>query len=212
MNLSYRLGWHFFRFLFATYFRWRVYNTENVPLEGPAILASNHASFLDPPLVGVPLRRTVYSLARASLFRFWLFGAILRSWLVIPLDREGGSPAGMKRIWDELKHGGAIVIFPEGTRTRDGRLQPAHSGIGLTVIKSTAPVIPVRLFGTYEAFNRKAWFPKPHRIAIKYGKPLNFDALRAEAKTCDKARLRAIYQEAADQIMAAIGKLEPKAD
>ena len=98
------------------------------------------------------------------------------------------------------------------TRTRDGQLQPARSGIGLTVIKSTAPVVPVRVFGTFEAYGRATKFPKPHRVAVKYGRVMNFDALRAEAKTCDKARLKEIYQEVADEIMAEIAKLEPKKD
>jgi 1-acyl-sn-glycerol-3-phosphate acyltransferase len=91
-------------------------------------------------------------------------------------------------------------------------LQPARSGIGLTVIKSTAPVVPVRVFGTYEAYGRHITLPRPHRIAVKYGAPMNFEALRAEAKTCDKTRLKQIYQQVADEIMAAIAKLELKAD
>jgi 1-acyl-sn-glycerol-3-phosphate acyltransferase len=103
-------------------------------------------------------------------------------------------------------------LFPEGTRTPDGKLQPARSGIGLTVIKSDVPVIPVRTFGTFEAFGRNHKFPRPHRIAVKYGEPLRFEKLRTEAKTCDKARLKKIYQEVADEIMAAIAKLEPRAD
>ena len=103
-------------------------------------------------------------------------------------------------------------MFPEGTRTKDGKLQPARSGIGLTVIKSDAPVIPVRTFGTFEAYGRNHKFPRPHRVAVKYGRPMKFETLRAEAKTCSKPRLKEIYQEVADEIMAEIAKLEPKAD
>jgi 1-acyl-sn-glycerol-3-phosphate acyltransferase len=130
----------------------------------------------------------------------------------VPVDREGGGARGLKKILDRLLAGGGIILFPEGTRTRDGRLQPARSGIGLTVIKSTAPVVPVRVFGTYEAYGRHITLPRPHRIAVKYGAPMNFEALRAEAKTCDKTRLKQIYQQVADEIMAAIAKLELKAD
>src|SRR6187551_1485637 len=154
MNLSYRLGWMGFRALFKLYFRWRIYGTENVPLTGPVILASNHGSFLDPPLVGSALPRDINYLARESLFRFPGVGAVLRSWNSVPVDRDGGGARGLKMILDRLLKGGAIILFPEGTRTRDGKLQPARSGIGLTVIKSTAPVIPVRVSGTYEAFGR----------------------------------------------------------
>jgi len=130
----------------------------------------------------------------------------------VPVDREGGGAKGLKAILDRLLDGGAIILFPEGTRTRDGKLQPARSGIGLTVIKSTAPVVPVRVFGTFEAFGRHMRFPKPRRIMVKYGQPMLFEKLREEAKTCPKPRLKEIYQQAADEIMAAIAKLEPKKD
>ena len=209
MNISYRLGWLGFRALYRFYFRWRVFNAERVPLTGAVILASNHASFLDPPLVGSGLRRPINYLARESLFRFPGMGALLRSWQAVPVDRDGGGAAGLKAILERLLAGGVIILFPEGTRTRDGRLQPARSGIGLTVIKSDAVVIPVRTFGTYEAYGRHVKFPRPKPVAVKYGRPMKFEQLRAEAKTCSKARLKEIYQQIANEIMAAIAKLEP---
>jgi 1-acyl-sn-glycerol-3-phosphate acyltransferase len=212
MNLSYRIGWTCFRMMYAVYFRWRVFNPERVPLKGGVILASNHASFLDPPLVGAGLPRAINYLARESLFRFPGIGALLRSWNSVPVDRDGGGAAGLREILNRLLGGGAIILFPEGTRTKDGNLQPSRSGIGLTVIKSDAIVIPVRTFGTFEAFGRNHKFPRPSRVMVKYGKPMRFEKLRAEAKVCPKARLKGIYQEVADEIMAAIAKLQPKAD
>jgi len=212
MNLSYRLGWSVFRVLYTTYFRWRVFGAENVPVKGGVILASNHASFLDPPLVGCGLKRDINYLARESLFRFPGIGALLCSWNAVPVDRDGGGAKGLKIILDRLLNGAGIILFPEGTRTKDGQLQPARSGIGLTVIKSAAPVVPVRVFGTFEAYGRHVKIPKPQRITVKYGKPMNFEKLRAEAKSCDKARLKEIYQQVADEIMAAIAKLEPRED
>jgi len=212
MNASYYTGWVLFRLMYATYFRWRVFNPERVPVQGPVILASNHASFLDPPLVGSGLRRDINYLARESLFRYPGIGALLRSWNAVPVDRDGGGARGLKAILDRLLAGGAIILFPEGTRTQDGQLQKARSGIGLTVIKSAAPVVPVRVFGTFEAYGRQIKIPRPHQVTVKYGRPMDFAALRAEAKTCDKARLKEIYQQVADEIMAAIAKLEPRAD
>ena len=212
MNWVYFLGWASFRLLYATYFRWRVFNPERVPLEGPVILASNHASFIDPPLVGGGLHRPINYLARENLFRFPVLGWILHRWQVVPVDRDGGGAKGLKNILDRLLKGGAIIVFPEGTRTRDGKLQPARSGIGLTVIKSTAPVVPVRVFGTFEAYGRHMKLPRPHRIAVKYGNPMMFAELRAEAKVCSKPRLKEIYQEVANQLMAEIAKLEPCRD
>ena len=212
MNISYRLGWSCFRLMFAVCFRWRVFHAERVPQTGPVILASNHASFLDPPLVGSGLRRPINYLARESLFRFPGIGALLRSWQAVPVDRDGGGAAGLKAILERLLAGGGIILFPEGTRTRDGRLQPARSGIGLVVIKSDAPVVPVRTFGTFEAYGRNQKFPRLIRVAVKYGEPMPFEKLRAEAKNCSKVRLKEIYQEIADEIMAAIARLEPRED
>ncbi len=212
MNPSYFLGWCFFRAFYKFYCSWRVFNPERVPKQGPVILASNHASFLDPPLVGAGLNRDINYLARETLFRFPGVGWLLRSWNSVPVDREGGGAKGLKAILDRLLQGGAIILFPEGTRTRDGKLQPARQGIGLTVIKSAAPVVPVRVFGTFKAFGRHMRFPYPSHVAVKYGRPLDFGRLRAEAKTCSKARLKEIYQEVADEIMRAIAKLEPCED
>jgi 1-acyl-sn-glycerol-3-phosphate acyltransferase len=208
MNFSYRLGWLGFRAMFRVYFHWRVFHAERVPQTGPVILASNHASFLDPPLVGSGLNRPINYLARESLFRYPGIGALLRSWQAVPVDRDGGGAAGLKAILDRLLAGGGVILFPEGTRTRDGQLQPARSGIGLVVIKSNAPVIPVRTFGTFAAYGKHVKFPRPKRVAVKYGRPLQFETLRAEAKNCPKVRLKQIYQEVADEIMAAIAKLE----
>jgi 1-acyl-sn-glycerol-3-phosphate acyltransferase len=212
MNAYYLAGWICFRALYRFYFRWRVYNPERVPLEGPVILAANHASFLDPPLVGSGVKRGINYLARESLFNIPVVGWILQRWQVVPVDREGGGAKGLKAILERLLDGGAIILFPEGTRTRNGKLQPARSGIGLTVIKSEAPVVPVRVFGTFEALGRHMKIPRPHRVAVKYGRPMPFQQLRAEAKVCSKPRLKEIYQEIADEIMAAIAKLGPFED
>jgi 1-acyl-sn-glycerol-3-phosphate acyltransferase len=178
-----------------------------VPLTGPVILAANHASFLDPPLVGSGLPRAINYLARDTLFKYPGLGATLRSVNAVPVDREGGGGAGLKAILDRLLAGGGIILFPEGTRSPDGQLRAARAGIGLTVIKSNAPVVPVRVFGTYEAWGRGKAFPRPGRVAVKYGNPMEFVALREEAKTCAKPRLKQIYQEIADEVMAAIGEL-----
>jgi 1-acyl-sn-glycerol-3-phosphate acyltransferase len=212
MRPVYFIGWSFYRCLFATYFRWRVYNSGRVPMTGSVILASNHASFLDPPLVGSGVKRDINYMARKSLFRYPVAGWVLRAVNAVPVDRDGGGAAGLKAILDRLKAGGGIVLFPEGTRTKDGNLQPARSGIGLVVAKSAAPVVPVRVFGTYDARWQRLKLLRPPRVTIKYGQPMLFEKLRAEAQECTKARLKEIYQEIADELMAEIAKMEPHAD
>jgi 1-acyl-sn-glycerol-3-phosphate acyltransferase len=213
MGFSYWVAWSLARLIFATYFRWRVYDRQRVPLEGPVILAANHASFLDPPLVGAGLPRAISYLARHTLFKYPGIGWLLRSWNAVPVDREGGGGAGLKAILNRLLAGGGIILFPEGTRSPDGRLRAPQSGIGLTVIKSKAPVVPVRVFGTHDAWGRHMKLPRPKQVAVRYGQAMNFEVLRAEAENCGKARLKEIYQEVAEQIMGEIAKLEhPKND
>jgi len=210
MNPVYFVGWCAFRAVYAVYFRWKVFTPEHVPKTGPVILASNHSSFLDPMLVGAGLHREINYLARENLFRFPVLGWILHRWQAVPVNREGGGAKGLKAILDRLLAGGAIILFPEGTRSADGNLQPARSGVGLTVIKSTAPVVPVRVFGTFQAYSRHMRFPHPCRVSVKYGEPMLFEKLRLEARSCTKERLKEIYQEVANQIMVKIARLEPK--
>lgn len=212
MSLFYRITRLAVRGVLKVYFRWQVLDADRVPLQGPVILASNHQSFLDPPLVAAALSRQVSFLARQTLFESWWLGPLFRALGVIPLDREGGTGAGLKAVLAWLEAGGAVVLFPEGTRSPDGRLQPARPGVGLVAVRSGAPVVPVRVFGTFEAWSREQRFPKPRRLTVKYGWPMRFDAWRTEASVADKPQLRHIYQQVADQIMAAIAALEPKAD
>lgn len=208
MNFTYRIAWLLARAFHYTYFHGRHYHAERVPLTGPVILASNHASVLDPPVIGGGFNRIVNYLARKTLMEIPVFGAILRRLHVVPVDRDGSGGAGLKAILDRLLNGGIILLFPEGTRTTDGNLLPAKSGVGLTVIKSTAPVVPVRVRGTFAAFGRHMKIPMPRRVTVVYGEPMEFTALREEAKTCSKPRLKEIYQQTADEIMAAISTLD----
>jgi 1-acyl-sn-glycerol-3-phosphate acyltransferase len=211
MNPTYFLAWNAARFVARFYFGWRVYNAERVPLTGPIILAANHESYMDPPLVGSGLKRSIHYLAREDLFSLPVLRWLLPRLQTVPVDRDGGGARGLKAILDRLLAGGGIILFPEGTRTRDGKLQSPRLGIALTVIKSAAPVFPVRVF-TYRAFGRHMSFPLPRRVAVKYGAPMSFDQLRAEAKVCSKQRLKEIYQTVADDLMAAIAKIEPYED
>lgn len=211
MKPWYWLGWSLARLVAHGYFGLTAIHPERVPPRGPCILAANHASYFDPFCLGAGVRRELYFLARATAFRFPL-GFFLRRVNAVPVDRDGGGMKGLLQIMDVLQQGRAITLFPEGTRTHDGQLQHARPGIGLIVIKSGAPVVPVRIFGSYQAWNRHMSLPRPRRLLVKYGQPLDFAALRAEVPGAAKERLKAIYQEVADQIMAAIAAMEPQPD
>lgn len=209
MNPLYFIVWFPCKLLFKIYFRWEIYGVSNVPRKGPALITSNHASFLDPVLIGTSLPMAIHYLARSTLFKNKLITWILKTVHAIPIDRERGGMAGLKTILEQLHQDCIINLFPEGTRSRDGKLQKAQTGIGLAVIKSEALVIPTRIFGSFEAYSRKDLFPKPQKIIIRYGTPLDFKELRQESKTCTKERLREIYKEVAEQVMEAIARLTP---
>src|SRR5210317_1758449 len=147
MRFGYFLFWCAFRAMFKVLFGCRIYHADRVPLEGPALLAANHASFMDPPLIGSSLNRETHYLARNTLFRFPIFKNILYYINVIPVDRGGKSPKGLRTVANSLKAGKTVILFPEGTRSHDGHLLSAKSGVGLLVIKSEAPVVPIRVFG-----------------------------------------------------------------
>jgi len=208
----YGMGWHAFRAVFRLYFGCRVFHPERVPLTGPVIIAANHASYIDPPLIGCGIDRMLFILARASLFRFPIFGPLLRSWHAIPVDPKGGSSAGLKAILDRLERGGAVLVFPEGTRTSDGRLLPARAGLGLAIIRSNAVVVPARVWGTHRAYGRHITIPRPLPVAVKYGYPLAFDSERAQAREASREASKAIYQRCSDRVMKAIASLQPCRD
>ncbi len=208
----YSAGWCLSRIVFATYFRWRVFNPERVPKKGGALLLSNHASFLDPLLVGSGTHPPVYFLARKTLFDVPLFGRLIWAVHARPIDREGSPKKGLETTLGLLAEGKNVVLFPEGTRTPDGDVHPARRGTGFVILKSEVPIIPVRVFGTYEAFNRHHRFPRPRPIAVKYGKPMHFEAERVKVKQGTAKSSKLLYQEAAENVMETIARLGPYSD
>ena len=211
-TLSYRFTRFTFSIFFRIWFRWKVLHRERVPAKGGVILASNHVSYLDPVYVVSALERMVVGLARESAFNVPLGGRILRSWRVIPVD-QSGTGRGLKTFLSRLRSGDAVVMYPEGTRSPTGQIRAPQPGIGLIIIKSTAPVVPIKLFGAYEAYARHHWLPRPYQVQIKFGEPLDFADLRAKAKqTKDKERLKEIYKQAATDLLHAIAQIEPGLD
>lgn len=195
MEFLYRISWHCCRAIFATCFRWEVRHAELVPHTGGVILAANHASYLDPPLIGAALARPVTYLARKSLFRFPPLGWLLRRYHCIPVDRDAAAPVGLRTLLERLQAGDAVLLFPEGTRSPDGRIYPAQAGLGLLVLRSTAPVVPIRISGTFEALSRHHRWPRFRPVRVVFGEPLTFEIQRKEAALLDRVRLKALYRE-----------------
>jgi 1-acyl-sn-glycerol-3-phosphate acyltransferase len=143
---------------------------ENVP-SGGCLIVSNHVSFMDPTTVGWAVAREIYYLGRKSLFKppFW-------SWFlpicnVLPIDRDSNDTTGLRRIIRMLKEGHAVLLFPEGTRSADGTLQPAEPGAGFVALKSGVPILPVRVFGTFESLSRHNKRLRFHPIRVVIGQP-----------------------------------------
>lgn len=176
----------------------------NIPSEGGVILAVNHASHFDPPLIGCLLKRHINFFARKTLW----FNKAASWWLdsvgAIPVDRDGDSDIkAMRATLNTLKQGGLLSLFPEGTRSPDGNLQPAKPGIGLIAAKSQATVIPCRIFNSAKVLSKGKALPNFNlSVHMRYGKPLSPASYDPGTKA-GKDR----YQIVADRIMAEIAKL-----
>jgi 1-acyl-sn-glycerol-3-phosphate acyltransferase len=175
MNVHYWIGYHLSRLVGRLFFRLRVIHRERMLQSGPVILAMNHQSYLDPPLGGTTCDRAVYFLARRTLLDVPLLGWLLPKLNVIPVNQQGVDRSALKSLIRVLKAGNAALVFPEGSRTLDGNLQPAEPGLGLVIAKTLAPVVPMRIFGAHEALPRGGglhFVP----ITIVIGEPLFFTA------------------------------------
>ena len=171
--LVYRICRFLLRVWLILWCRYATRGEQLAPETGGCILASNHASFLDPPLVGCNLRRRfVRFLARDTLFRNPVFRWWGRQVGVVMLDRTKGDIGARKAALGVLKAGGLLCLFPEGTRTRDGRLQAAKGGIGFLIAKARVPVVPVYVRGSFHACPRGARWVRPAKITVHYGAPL----------------------------------------
>jgi 1-acyl-sn-glycerol-3-phosphate acyltransferase len=150
--------------------RIQVEGRENVP-PGGCLIVSNHVSFMDPTTVGWAVAREIYYLGRKSLFKppFWTW--FLPICNVLPIDRDAHDISGLRRIIKMLKEGHAVMLFPEGTRSPDGRIQAAEPGAGLIALKASVPVLPVRIFGTYESLSRHVKRLRFHPIRVVIGQP-----------------------------------------
>jgi 1-acyl-sn-glycerol-3-phosphate acyltransferase len=157
--------------LTAALFRWRATGQRNIPVSGGVLLVCNHLSFLDVFFVGIPLRRPLNYVARSTLF-FPFMGGLIRSVGGFPIQREGIGASGVKETMRRLRAGGIVTLFPEGTRSRDGRLGPLKPGIAAMAQRVGVPVVPAGLAGPFEIWPRSGLIPLPHPIRVHYGPPI----------------------------------------
>jgi len=162
------------------FFQIRVYDEENVPKEGALVLVGNHQSYLDPVFCGIPLKRPLYFLARDTLFANRLFGWLISSVNTIPVKRGTADLSAMKKIIGKLKEGSGVCLFPEATRTKDGKITPFKPGFGLLCRRGEAAVVPVLIDGAFECWPRhKKIFSPGGRIVVCYGKAITAEQVKS---------------------------------
>jgi 1-acyl-sn-glycerol-3-phosphate acyltransferase len=203
MQRVYGLCHYVLRVMFDMFFRGEVIGADNLPTRGGFMLAANHASFLDPPMIGVHLSRQLAFFARKTLWK----GGISSWWLdsvgTIPVDRDGGQDvSAIKRVLKALKEERGIILFPEGTRTVDGELQPAKAGVGFIAIKAQVPVVPVRIFGSFDAYGKGRGLRLGTPLTVVFGKPIPPCAYD------DPGAGKARAQTASERIMAEIARIQ----
>jgi 1-acyl-sn-glycerol-3-phosphate acyltransferase len=207
----YYVGWALSRLYFWIYHRGRIYNSERLPPKGPCIVAPNHASFLDPPIVGQACNRPIFYVARRTLFDNKFLGWLLPKWNAIPVERGRGDLGAIRAVMELLQRGETVLLFPEGTRSRDGKLQKGQPGIGMLVAKTGATVVPVRVFGAFDAFSRTSKWPRPKKLVVKFGHPIRFDVTE-RAKQAHGRDAKTLYAGISDEIMQRIAALAPRRD
>jgi 1-acyl-sn-glycerol-3-phosphate acyltransferase len=201
LNIYYWLVYHGTLLIGRLFFRFRIVHRDRVIQAGPVILAMNHESYFDPPMAGTACDRAIYFLARKTLMDVPVLGWILPKLNVIPVDQEGNDRSALKAIIRILRAGDCTLVFPEGARTLDGKLQPALPGLGFVIAKTLAPVVPMRIFGAHEALPRGGGFSF-HPITIVVGHPIHFTPADLEPAGKD------LYQRLSERVMAAIASLQ----
>lgn len=197
-NLWYQLGYRLSGWLGRVLFDFQALHAERIPAEGGCIVACNHESYLDPPLVGISAERTLFYLARKTLREWPVLGPILPALNVVPVDQDRPDMAALKTVIKHVRAGGGTIIFPEGSRTEDGTFLPAQPGLGLVIAKTLAPVVPCRLFGAHRAFPRGGR-PRPFtRITLVVGEPLFFQKEELVGEG------RELYQRLSERVLARI--------
>lgn len=201
MRWIYWLGWMSFGAAYRTMFGMRVIGSEDLITSGPVLVASNHQSFLDPPLIGNLYKTEMVFFARKTLFKGigkWLYP----QWNAIPIDQDRPDMSSMKTVIRKLKEGWRVLVFPEGARTLDGEIGEAASGVGMIAAKAGVPIQPVRICGADKALARGSGKIRMARITVKVGKPIILSP--EEFKALGN---REGYQALTERIMSAIKAL-----
>jgi 1-acyl-sn-glycerol-3-phosphate acyltransferase len=182
---------------------WEVTGRENVPRTGALIVASNHISFFDPPLIGTAVVRELHFMAKEELFQPPLFGSLIRYFNAIPIRRGKADVSGLHRALEVLEAGHALIVFPEGSRMRDGELHPARPGVGMLAVGADAMIVPCFISGSDKG---RGWLLRRPRPRVTIGKARSWRELAGAAANQPPGRM--LYQAVGDGVMREIASLK----
>jgi 1-acyl-sn-glycerol-3-phosphate acyltransferase len=183
--------------------RTRFVGGENMPAEGAVLVVSNHCSDLDPPALGSAVRRHVAFLAKTELFKLPFLSWALPRVGAVPINRGAGDRAAIRRCIEVLQQGRPLVIFPEGTRSRDGRLQEPQLGVSMIISQMPdVTILPVRVEGSFDAWGPGKKYPRPVKITVTVGKPFKMSEMN-NLPTVKKQLYHALGAEIMKRISAA---------
>ncbi len=203
-----KLFWISGRSLYWHWFQMECYGLENIPQDRPYILASNHNSHLDAGAIVASLWHQtdrVYSLVAKDYF----CDGCVKEWFVktffngIPFDRRGQFMDGVRGCEDVISKRCPVIMFPEGTRSRTGKLQPFKPGLGFLALKLNVPIVPVCIEGTYQALPKGKWFPRRHPIQVRFGSPVEIVPYLEKQEKAS----RQLYQQIVNDVSNAIEEL-----
>lgn len=192
--------------IFKLFYPLEIKGLENLPREGGIILAPNHSSYFDPLHFGLAVPRNINWIAKESFFNAWWVGWFFKTTGCLPVNPEKPNIEAIKRALLVLEQGGMLGIFPEGTRSRNGKLMNGELGVALLALRSGAPILPAAIDGAFEAYPPDAKFPRPRRIKLRFGQPLIFDAVKKGR--IDKKTLEAVTEKVMKNIEELIDEFE----
>lgn len=184
------------KIVYKLLFCFEVRGAENIPAEGGVVIAANHMSHLDPPLIGVCIKRRAVFMAKSSLFHVPVIGWFVRRFS-IPVDRDAARPSTIKEAVRRLKRGDLIVMFPEGRRSIEGDVGGGKRGIAMVAAMSRAKIVPALIEGTERALPAGAGFPRPAKIRVTFGRPMEY-----EGRETSKGFQQRITEEIMERIRA----------
>ncbi|MBE9566662.1 MAG: 1-acyl-sn-glycerol-3-phosphate acyltransferase [Proteobacteria bacterium] len=192
------------RLLFRLFNRWEVTGLEHVPSTGGVVLIANHTSYSDPPIVGTASPRPVHFMAKAELFDKPLLGAFIRRTHAFPVRRGAADRTALRRAVRLLREGKVLLVFPEGTRSPDGRLQELEQGAAFIALSGKAAVVPVGLVGADRLLPKGSLILRPAKLHVRFGPPVDLSDLRGQRLT------REILAQACRQMAAGMRALLPE--